>query len=470
MGLIPSYQGRSVAVLGLGQSGMSVIEALKNSGAFVMGWDDLENARLKADALGVPLYDLTQVDFSKVETLIISPGIPHTYPAPHPVVSAARAQGISPIGDVELFYKTSLKNPVVGITGTNGKSTTTALVTHLLQTSDVPCLMGGNIGVPLLSLPVLEGGIYVLELSSFQLDLTSSLDLDVAVLLNITPDHLERYAGFEGYIESKLRIFRNQSKPLKAVVGVDSALCKDLFKKLKDQYQGQSHCHFLPISCEESLAQGVSVVDGVLEDRSDPETPAFFWDLTSCDALKGKHNHQNAAASYAVLRLLGLSPEKIASGFQSFSGLAHRQEKVATLDGITYVNDSKATNAQATLTALQAYQESTIYIILGGRPKEGGLAPLQPYASHLAHAFLIGEAAQEFSVFCALTGIPFTISQTLPQALFDATERARAEKKSSPLVLLSPACASFDQFPHFEARGEAFKSWVQEYTYGQSLS
>lgn len=465
---LSTLQGKKIAILGLGRSGKATAHACVAAGATPLCWDDHEAARAHAMTEGFSLTNLNTADWSHIDGLVLSPGIPHSYPAPHPLVTRACAQGLSPMSDLNCFFETHPRVPVIGVTGTNGKSTTSALITHLLKEAKQSVALGGNIGIPVLALPPLGQGFYSLELSSYQLELTPSLDLDVALLLNFSPDHLEHHGGMGGYIAAKRRIFQNRSKPLKAIIGVDDPFSVALFQELNSHVSGT----LIPISAHHVLERGVCVRNGVLEDRIEGPTdqPFFTIDLRGIQTLRGIHNHQNAAASYAALRVLGFSPEIIAQGFSSFPGLAHRQEWIGTFQGITYINDSKATNAEATRTALEAYKGTTLYCILGGRPKEGGLSALQPLLSHVRHAFLIGEAAQEFGLFCTLSHVPFTLSHTLSQALTMATASALKEKKSHPVILFSPACASFDQFHHFEERGDAFRNWVLEKFHASSCA
>lgn len=446
------FAGLPVAVLGLGKSGLAAARALHASGAEVWAWDDSEDQRAKAREAQIPLVDLNQANWQEVTSLILSPGIPHSFPAPHPVVAAAKRHGVEIIGDIELLARAQRTASYLGITGTNGKSTTTALIGHILKLAAREVAVGGNLGTPALTLETLEpGGIYVLEMSSYQLELTLSITFDVAVLMNITPDHLDRHGGFEGYVKAKRLIFHRQTRPRTAVVGLDDAICRGIFEELK----AADEQNVIGISGERAVPGGVFVEGGVLIDDSDGRRiPAI--DLRQIASLPGSHNWQNAAAAYAACKTVGVDPAVICACLRSFPGLAHRQQIVAAIDGVPYINDSKATNADAAAKALACYDR--ILWIAGGRAKEGGLAGLEPYYSRIAHAFLVGEAAEDFAK--TLEGsVPVSLSGTIAQAVTAA--RDAATRLPGSVVLLSPACASFDQFPNFEKRGEAFVAAVK---------
>jgi UDP-N-acetylmuramoylalanine--D-glutamate ligase len=451
--LLPQYKGRTVAVMGMGRSGIATVKSLAASGAEVWAWDDDEASRRRAAAEGVPLVDLMTCDWRAPKALVLSPGIPFLYPAPNPVAALARSAGCEILGDIELLGRAKGPARIAAITGTNGKSTTTALTGHVLKEAGVATEVGGNLGPPALSLaPLAAGGVFVLEVSSFQLDLTLSVSFDVSVLLNISPDHLYRHGGLEGYIAAKRRIFRNQKAGQTAVVGVDDELSRRVFEDLKSAGGPRA----IAISGERHVPGGVYVVDGVLCDESEGAQTAVM-NMADAPRLPGTHNWQNAAAAYAAARALGVSRDAAAAGIKSFPGLPHRQELVAVIDGVRYINDSKATNADATAKALACY--SDIYWIAGGRPKEGGITSLGPWFKNIVHAFLIGEAESDFAQ--TLEGhVPYTRCGDLAAALARASEAARAGGRPSPVVLLSPACASFDQWENFEARGEGFKKLV----------
>ena len=448
------FSGLPVAVLGLGKSGLVAAEALARSGAEVWAWDDDPARREAAAARDVPIVDLEGCDWRELTSLVISPGIPHSHPEPHPVASLAREHGCEIIGDIELLARAQRDAQYAGITGTNGKSTTTALIGHIVEMAGRSVEVGGNLGTPSLALePLAEGGLYVLEMSSYQLELTLSITFDVAVLLNISPDHIERHGGFEGYVAAKRTIFNRQTRPRTAVVGVDDEACQAICAEL----QAADDQIVVPISAERPIAGGVYAPDGrLIDDSEGGQVPAI--DLREIPTLPGRHNWQNAAAAYAACRALGIAAPVVAASMRSFPGLAHRQELIAMIDGVAYVNDSKATNAHAAAKALACYEP--IYWIAGGLPKEGGLTGLEGWLPNVTEAFLIGEAEAAFAA--ALDGkVKATRCGTLDAAVTRASEAAAKAGRAGAVVLLSPACASFDQFASFEARGEAFRDLVQ---------
>jgi UDP-N-acetylmuramoylalanine--D-glutamate ligase len=450
---VPSMQGRIVAVLGLGRSGLSASHALAASGALVWAWDDDEGRRARAAAAGVPIVDLGICNWARVDRLVLSPGIPHKHPRPHPVVRRAQSAGVAVIGDIELLAENQPDRRIVGITGTNGKSTTTALIGALLRDAGRGVQVGGNIGLPVLDLLLKPSeDIYVLELSSYQLELTEHLTCAVAVILNLTPDHLDRHGGMAGYVRAKKRIFRNQGASDWAVIGVDDGYGRALVKELAGR------CRVVPVAVGRTLDHGVYVVDGQLHDAIDGAARRIM-DLGPVPSLRGAHNWQNAAAAYAAVRALGVAPDAAAAGMTRFAGLAHRMEQAGVVAGVRYVNDSKATNPEAAARALACFDR--IYWIAGGRPKESGLEPVQPWLEHVRHAYLIGEAAGSFGAWLA-GRVPCSQSGDLATAFGQATADARRDVGGEPVVLLTPACASFDQFTDFEARGDAFKALVAQ--------
>jgi len=447
------FKGQSLALFGLGRSGLSSARALKASGAKVLAWDDNENSRKQAAAAGIPLADLMTCDWSDFSALILSPGIPLDHPEPHPVVRMARDNGVEIIGDMELFARLESPAKRIGITGTNGKSTTTALIGHILDAaSGSPVQVGGNLGVPVLELePLASGGSYVLEMSSYQLDLTDSLVFDVAVLLNLSADHLERHGGMAGYIAAKKRIFNGQDASQWAIIGVDDEHCLKLYEELK----GTTKSQFVAISGYSAVPGGIYVDGGVLYDDSQAGRPEAVISMDQLPRLPGAHNAQNVAAAYGVAKAMGLARQAIIAALRTFPGLAHRQELLAIIDGVTYVNDSKATNGEAAARALACYGD--IFWIAGGRAKQGGLKATKPYWDRVRHAYLIGEAANDFAGNLE-AHVPATVSGDLSNALGQARQGALVE--NGGVVLLSPACASFDQFDNFEARGDAFRDLV----------
>ena len=446
---VPQYANRTVAVFGLARSGLSAARALAAGGARVRAWDDA--AARRAAVQGCEIVDLVAADWTGTAALVLSPGVPLTHPAPHPVVLKAQSAGVPVIGDVELFAGAGLQARRVCVTGTNGKSTTTALIGHVLRSAGRAAEIGGNIGMPVLDLaPLGADGTYVLEMSSYQIDLTPSLVCDVAVLLNVTPDHLDRHGSMAGYVAIKRRIFAGQGPAQTAVIGVDDAYCAGIYRDLR----AAGHQKVVPIAIGRRLADGISVVAGKLYE-ADAAKPAI--DLTGCKTLPGEHNWQNAAAAFAVARALGLSRAEIETGLNSFPGLAHRMERVATISGVLFVNDSKATNADAAAKALACYD--AIYWIAGGKAKEGGIASLGDFHARIRHAYLIGEAAADFAATLAGKVAATTVG-TLDRAVDAAFAAAKRDGAPGAVVLLSPACASFDQFADFEARGDAFKRHV----------
>lgn len=446
---------KPVAVFGLGLSGLSAIRALVAAGVRVMAWDDQENRRDDAKKTGADIADLAQVDFSVFAALVLAPGIPLHFPEPHPVVLRAREAGVEIIGDIELLHRSHHGRKTIGITGTNGKSTTTALTGHVLKRCGLDAVVAGNIGHAALDigLPKREQGVIVLELSSYQLDLCTSFAPDIAVHLNLTPDHIDRHGDLNGYIEAKMRIFRGRGA---AIMGIDDGPSLQMM----EQVQKTGERKVFPVSTTMRLTGGVFVENGILFDAM--HGPAIeIGSLSALLTLPGIHNHQNIAAAYVAARLIGLSPESILKAMESYPGLPHRMFMVRHINGVAYINDSKATNADAAGKALACYKN--IYWILGGKPKSGGLNGLEPFMDRIAHAYVIGEAADDFSLWLDNHGIAFTRSETLERAVagaHDLAQKDRGQPGGAGVVLLSPACASFDQFKSFEHRGQVFTDLV----------
>jgi len=443
------------AVMGLGKSGAVAARALAAAGATVLAWDDTAERRAALEhTAGVTVTDLAARGLAGVDALVLSPGIPHTHPAPHPAAAAAKAAGVPIIGDIELLLRALPKRRLVAITGTNGKSTTTTLIGHILASAGVPVEVGGNLGRPALEFddPGADG-VIVIEFSSYQLELTPSLAPTVAVWLNITPDHIDRHGDLAGYVAAKRNIFARQTAADLAVVGCDDAVSRDVAERLS-----RTGRRVIDISGDGPVVGGVYAEDGELVDARSgrPETVLM---LAEAPALPGPHNAQNAAAAFATCAALGLSRAAIADGMRSFPGLAHRQERVAEAEGVLYINDSKATNADAAARALACY--SAIYWIAGGRGKEGGVSSLAAYFPRIRKAYLIGESAGAFARQIG-DGCPTALCRTLEMAVRQAHLDARAEKQPGAVVLLSPAAASFDQFANFEIRGDRFRTLVHE--------
>jgi UDP-N-acetylmuramoylalanine--D-glutamate ligase len=451
---IPGYVDKAVVVLGLGLSGLATARAMQESGADVWAWDDNVDKRTEAEAAGISVRNPKDTNWRMMSALIMSPGIPHTFPEPHLIAQKAKDVGCPIIGDMELLMGSQKDAAYVGITGTNGKSTTTSLIAHILKTAGKTIQVGGNLGTPVLELlPMGDGGIYVLEMSSYQLDLTPSVSCDFSVLLNISPDHLDRHGGMDGYIASKKGLLRNRTENSIVVIGVDDPSSKEIFDVLKADKLGR----IIPISGSLDVQKGVFASGGTLFDSIDGD-PRPVLDLAEAQALPGEHNAQNAAAAYAVAKLAGLDWQEVSNAIKTYPGLAHRQERVDVVDGVTYINDSKATNADAAARALGCYD--AICWIAGGQSKEGGIEALTPYLGRVVHAFLIGDAQDAFAAVLA-DKVSVTKSDTLEKAIAQAHQRALEDTSGGCVVLLSPACASFDQFDNFEQRGNAFKALVE---------
>ncbi|MFN3522142.1 MAG: UDP-N-acetylmuramoyl-L-alanine--D-glutamate ligase [Phenylobacterium sp.] len=455
---VRGFEGKTVAVFGLARTGLTAAHALVAGGASVAVWDERPAARAQAQAEGLNVVDLSAADWSGFAALMLSPGVPLTHPKPHWTVERAREAGVEILGDIELFARTVNAAPehkrpkVIAVTGTNGKSTTTALIGHICAAAGRDTRVGGNIGFGVLGLEDMHGGaVYVLEMSSYQLDLTSSLKPDVAILLNLSPDHLDRHGGMEGYVTAKRRILLNQGKGDTAVIGVDDPWGQ----RICTEITAANRRTIVPISASKAMGRGVYALQGLLYDATG-ERAVEVADLLQARSLPGRHNWQNAAAAYAAARGIGLSAEEAGEGLMSFPGLAHRMETVGQIGRVRFVNDSKATNADAARQALSSYPK--VFWIAGGQPKSGGIDDLVDLFPRVEKAYLIGEAAQAFAR--TLEGHAPTVQCGTIEV---AAERALADAAATgedAVVLLSPACASFDQFADFEARGEAFRAAV----------
>ncbi|MDQ0454792.1 UDP-N-acetylmuramoyl-L-alanine--D-glutamate ligase [Rhizobium paknamense] len=445
---VSTFKGQKVALFGLGGSGLATAEALKAGGAEVLVWDDNPDSVDKARARGLPAEDLRGIDWSLLAAFILSPGVPLTHPKPHWTVDLAHANGVEIIGDVELFVRerraTEPDCPFIAITGTNGKSTTTALIAHILTSAGRDTQLGGNIGTAMLTLePPAKGRHYVVECSSYQIDLAPTLDATAGILLNLTPDHLDRHGTMQHYAEIKERLVAGAQT---AIVGVDDSYCERIAERLE-----RAGNRVLRISKRQKLANGFYNKDhGIFRGEE------LIADLNGIQTLRGSHNAQNAAAAIAACLAVGLTVDEVRAGLLSFGGLKHRMQPVGRRGKVVFVNDSKATNAEAAAPALSSYDR--IYWIAGGLPKEGGITALAPLFSRIAKAYLIGEAASAFAATLG-TAVPFEISGTLDRALAHAIADADADG-GQVAVMLSPACASFDQYKNFEVRGDAFVSLV----------
>lgn len=446
-----SFNGRNVALFGLGGSGRATAASLVAGGAVVSAWDDNAEAVTAARDSGIPVADLNTADWSAFDALILAPGVPLTHPVPHWTVAKAEQAGVEIIGDIEIFSRERKRSvpmsPFVAITGTNGKSTTTALIGHLLKSASRDTQIGGNIGTPVLMLdPPRVGRYHVIEVSSFQLDLAPGIAPSIGVLLNVTPDHLDRHGTLDLYAAIKERLVAASRI---AVVAVDDGITQAVADRLD-----QSGRRVVRVSTRRTLADGVYVANGTVFE-ADNGASTEIARLGGVASLRGDHNAQNAAVAVAVAKKLGLSDDEIRRGLATFRGLRHRMEQVGQRGRVIFVNDSKATNADAAAKALASFDR--IYWIAGGRAKEGGIDSLAGYFPRIAKAYLIGEAADDFAGTLGST-VPFEMSGTLGEAIAAAARDAALDGAAEAVVLLSPACASYDQFPNFERRGDAFRS------------
>ena len=459
---VQGVAGARVAVLGLGRSGRATARALQAGGAVALLWDDSPEARASAEADGFTLTDLTRATaFDGVSALITSPGIPHLYPAPHRVIARALELGVPVDNDIGLFFRSFATEDwdgfdttprVICVTGSNGKSTTTALIHHILQRAGRPAQMAGNIGRGVLDIePATDGAVVVLELSSYQIDLARSLAPDVAVFTNLSPDHLDRHGGPGGYFAAKRRLFA-EGGPDRAVIGVDEAEGRFLAGQLAETPGDDRVIRISSGQKLEGFGWSVFARKGFLAEWRRGKQVASV-DLRGMSGLPGTHNHQNACAAYAACRSLGLAPKLIEPALHSFAGLPHRSQLVGERDGVRFVNDSKATNVDSAAKALQAFP--AIRWIAGGIGKEGGIRALLAYVGSVRKAYLIGHSARDFAL--ELGDVPHEICETMDRAL----AAAAAEAEPGDVVLLAPAAASFDQYPNFEKRGEDFADRVK---------
>ncbi len=456
------FSGQTLGVFGLGQTGITAALSLQAGGAIVLAWDDREEARESAKAQGVNIGDLQNADWGLIDALVLSPGVPHYLPKPHWSADLANKADVPIICDIEILAKEVSAIPegtrpkIIAITGTNGKSTTTALIGHILNACGKDAQIGGNIGRGVLDFDRMHSGSYlVIELSSYQLERTYSFRANAAVYLNLSPDHLDRHGDMDGYGNAKKRIFLNQSSDDTAVIGTDDENGKGLLCELLTRKNGA----VVPISARRSIGSGVFVLGGKLFCTQSSRVEEIC-DLKKAMALEGQHNWQNAAAAFAAVKSLGLKPRDIGKAILSFPGLAHRMETIGTAGKVRFVNDSKATNADATEQALKSYDE--IFWIAGGVAKDGGIETLMPLMKNVRKAYLIGESAKSFAKILMKQKVDYKISGELGMAVMCATRDALLSKAKHPIVLLSPACASFDQFPNFEVRGDAFREQAQK--------
>ena len=453
---VTSFAGKTVAVFGLGGSGLASCHALKAGGAEVIAADDNAENVAKAAQAGFVTADLRSVSWANFAALVLAPGVPLTHPVPHWSVLKAREAEVEVIGDIELFCRERRRHapnaPFVAITGTNGKSTTTALIAHLTKVAGYDAQMGGNIGTAILSLePPRTGRVHVIEMSSFQIDLTPSLDPSVGILLNVSEDHIDRHGTLAHYAAIKERLVANVQAGGTSIIGVDDGYCRDIADRLD-----RAGKNVVRISVKNPLASGIHVEHGTIV-RTSGGARSEIATLGGIGSLRGLHNAQNAACAAAAALAMGISLDVLQNGLRSFPGLAHRMEQVGRRGNVLFVNDSKGTNADATAHALSSFAD--IFWIAGGKPKAGGITSLTGFFPRIRKAYLIGEAAQEFSG--TLGTVANEISQTLDVAVEHAARDAEASGLADAVVLLSPACASYDQYRNFEIRGTRFRELVQ---------
>ncbi len=459
---LTAFAGKKVAVFGLGGSGLVSASALLAGGADVVGYDDDARSVAKAAAAGIPTADLRTADWSRLAALVLAPGVPLTHPTPHWSVRLAQEAGVAVIGDIELFCRerchAAPDAPFVAITGTNGKSTTTALIAHLTASAGMDAQLGGNIGTAILSLAppcaasVRPLRVHVIECSSYQIDLAPSLDPSIGILINLSEDHLDRHGTMEHYAAVKERLVAGVPNDGTAIVGVDDDWCRFVAERL-----AAAGKRVVRISVKGALTDGI-YVEGQRIMRAEGGDAAPIAEIGGIGSLRGLHNAQNAACAAAAALALGIAPAAIQVGLRSFPGLAHRMEEVGRRDAVLFVNDSKATNVDSAAQALVCF--SDIFWIAGGRAKTGGIEPLRKFFPRIRKAYLIGEAAEEFAATLR-RAVAYEITGTLDKALAAAARDAEASPAREPVVLLSPACASFDQYRNFEVRGDAFRALVR---------
>lgn len=457
------FAGKKLAMFGLGGSGRASASALLAGGADVVGWDDDADTVASANSAGIPTADLRQIDWSKISALVLAPGVPLTHPAPHWSVGLAHDAAVEVIGDIELFCRERRANapqsPFVAITGTNGKSTTTALTAHLLRRAGYEAQVGGNIGTAILSLePPGPEVVHVIEVSSYQIDLAPSLDPSVGILINLSEDHLDRHGSLPAYAGVKERLVAGVPEAGTAIVGVDDSWCAAAADRIERArpHPRREGWGLLRVSVLRPLPDGLYVeAERIMQAAGG--SAHVIADIGGIGSLRGVHNAQNASCAAGAALALGLSADSIQQGLVSFPGLAHRMEQVGHKGRVLFVNDSKATNVESTAQALACF--SDIFWIAGGRAKTGGIASLARFFPRLRKAYLIGEAATAFSA--ELEGhVPYVVAGTLERAVALAARDAEDSGSEEPAVLLSPACASFDQYRNFEVRGDAFRELV----------
>jgi UDP-N-acetylmuramoylalanine--D-glutamate ligase len=454
---VTAFAGKKVAVFGLGGSGLATATALMVGGADVTAWDDNPDRVVEAAGKGIAVADLRGLDWGAVAALVLAPGVPLTHPAPHWSAGLARAAAVEVIGDIELFCRERRAHapqaPFVAVTGTNGKSTTTALTAHICAKAGFDTQLGGNIGTAILSLaPPRKGRVHVIECSSFQIDLAPGIDPSVGILINLTEDHLDRHGTMENYAAVKERLIAGVPPDGTAIVGIDDNRCQAIADRA-----ARSGARVMRVSVRQPLAYGV-YVDGERILEATGGTAREIARLGDIGSLRGRHNAQNAACAVAAALALGIERGVIEAALRSFPGLAHRMEEVGRKEGVLFINDSKATNADSTAQALACF--SDIFWIAGGKPKTGGIGSLAGFFPRIRKAYLIGAAAAPFAA--ELDGkVGYVMAGTLARAVEEAARDAAASGLDRAVVLLSPACASYDQFENFEARGAAFRKRVE---------
>ena len=454
---ITIFRGRTVAVFGLGTSGLATCAALTEGGANVIALDDKPAKVAEAQDKGVTTGDLREADWKNIAALVLAPGVPLTHPQPHWVVLTARRADVEIIGDIELFCRErrarAPRSPFAAITGTNGKSTTTALLAHIFAKNGRAVAVGGNLGTPILSLPPpSQTRVHVIECSSFQIDLAPTIDPSVGILLNVTPDHIDRHGSFEHYAAIKERLIKGVAYGGTAVIGVDDPVTESVAERA-----ARDGTQVVRVSTRRKFAaDGIYPEGDTLIDMQGGKR-RYALSLGGIGSLRGTHNAQNAACAYAAALALGLEPAAIEYAMHSFPGLHHRMEQVGHKGPVLFINDSKATNADSTANALASFTD--IFWIAGGREKEGGIATLERFFPHIRKAYLIGEAAQDFAKALDRK-VVYEVARTLDRAVEAAARDAEASRLPQPVVLLSPACASYDQYPNFEIRGDEFRDLV----------
>lgn len=452
------FKGRTVAVFGLGKSGISTCKSLLAGGANVIAFDDAPAKVEEAAAAGIQTADLRTIDWKKVAITVLAPGVPFTHPAPHWSVKQSRLSDVEVIGDVELFCRErrarAPRSPFAAITGTNGKSTTTALLGHIVDKAGRDVAVGGNLGTPILELqPPSRSRTHVIECSSFQIDLAPTIDPSVGILINLSPDHLDRHGTMREYAAVKERLIAGVERGGTAVIGIDDEHCATIA-----DHTERAGIKVVRVSVKRKFFDSGIFFDGenILDINGGKQAASI--PLRGISSLRGLHNGQNAACAYAAARALGIGIGEIDQGLRTFPGLAHRMEEVARKGNVLFINDSKATNADAAGRALDTFQD--IFWIAGGRAKEGGVQSLEKYFPKIRKAYLIGESAEPFSVQIK-HHMKYEMAGTLEKAVEMAAADAKASDLREPVVLLSPACASYDQFPNFEVRGDTFRKLVR---------